>query len=174
MDDPTTNSRDEADDQTADGVERIADPDNYNLRRRLKQLHDAKERVRERKSKAVYKELTDRKFKAWKRDQLVAEAVVDYINDLRSLLAGKDEADVESFLNESISIDDSTRITIADFVRTRGYPPRQDDIVHYSVSMEVWRICNDHFEEVAGAEFEQQGLPNYEFDNRPEAATGDD
>lgn len=151
----------EADGSESDGVERIADPDNYNVRRRLKQLHDAKERVREVKGRALQLQMTSREFTTRQRDRFVAEAVVDYINELETVLEQTDEAD--DFRQETVDVGDGT-VTVEDFCDGRGSVNVGDgpELASFEVSMEVWRICNRHFERVAGTEFESKGLPHEE------------
>lgn len=149
-------------DDDGGGIERIVDPDNYTLRRRLRQLHDAKERVVERKNAAVLEWQMTRDFTERRRDLLVAEVVVDYVQELASVLEKQsktaDDEDGESpdedeFLNQSVSVSDRRDITLEEFARTRG---RFDGApLDYRVSMEAWAVCNRYFEDVAGAEFEQ-------------------
>lgn len=137
------------------GAARIADPENYNLRRRLKQLHDAKERVRNTADAATRAEMTDRQFSDQKRNRLVAEAVSDYILELKSVLNAEERA--EEFLEEKVGTVNDVQITLSSLSETRGLVDAEDGrvVVPYQASMSAWSICNDYFETVAGAEFEE-------------------
>lgn len=135
-------------------LERIADPDNYNVRRRLKQLHDAKERCRETKTNVVRLETTRRTFTERKRDRLVAEDVVDYINELLPVLKKNEQK--EEFLDESVDLGRSGEVSVGEFVETRGTDEDQNKPYSYRISMKIWAICNDAFEDIAGAEFQKE------------------
>lgn len=160
--DPATNGE-------GDDIERIVDPDNYNLRRRLKQLHDARERVRERKSKALSLEMRRRDFSAQRRDRLVAEAAVDYINELLPVV--KRKGDAEDFGSKTVDLGRDGEVSVEEFAQSRGTTDDDGRVPYpYQVSMEIWNICNTYFEQIAGAEFEQQGLPaETGFDSTGEA-----
>jgi hypothetical protein len=153
------------------GTARIADPDDYNLRRRLKQLHNAKEHVKTRKDTLLHREQQQR-GRAWtadKRDRFIAEALVDYIHELRPLLKKNDQED--EFLSEEVGAVNSTMVTIETIVDGRGYIPKNGSANRYGIgedsgmylpyqySMVAWDICNDYFEDVAGVVFEQQTEP---------------
>jgi len=141
------------------GAAKIADPENYNLRRRLKQLHDAKERVRNTADSAVRMEMTDRSFTVQKRDRLVAEAVADYILELKSLL--KKRGEDEDFLNTEIGTVENQEITLEYIAQNRGSLTGGGDstVIPYDASMSAWAVCNDNLDEFAGAEFEEDSTP---------------
>lgn len=147
--------------QTRDreGVERIADPDQYSHRRRLRQIHDAKERVLDVKSRAVQRaEYSTTQFTDRQRDRLIAEAVVDYIAELEPVL--QQNENWEAFASEPLYGQD-VETTIEQFLQTRGTDPNEGYNPYlFSVSMKAWRVCNRYFEQVAGAEFEQGSLPS--------------
>jgi len=152
------------------GIARIADPDDYNLRRRLKQLHNAKETVKTRKDTLLHKE--QQKGRVWtadKRDRFIAEALVDYIHELRPLLKKNEQED--DFLSEEVGVVNNTTVTIGTIVDGRGYIAKNGSANRYGIgddsgkylpyqySMVAWDICNDYFEDVAGVVFEQQTEP---------------
>ena len=144
-------------------MERVADPDDYNLRRRLRQLHDAKEAVKTRKDESLQLERINRSFTASQRDRFIAEKLVDYIHELRPLLrkAGREEG----FLHERVGTVNEIDVTIESIIDNRGYIPNDDPntqtdnsdsgtYIPYEMSMAAWNICNDYFEDLAGAVFE--------------------
>lgn len=151
------------------GAAKIADPENYNLRRRLQQLHDAKERVGKVGERATLVEMTDRDFTPEQRAELVAEAVADYINELRPLLALR-ELD-EEFLEQGIAPIEGETVTIGDLAEARGRLPHRDreasnpllrttgdsitgaETPPYEVSMMARSVCDDYFLKIAGVEF---------------------
>jgi len=145
-------------------MERVVDPDDYNLRRRLKQLHNAKEAVKHRKDDVLELERVNRTFTAGQRDRFIAEKLVDYIHELRPLLKKIDRE--EEFLSEEVGTVNSTTVTIQSIIETRGYVSGGDsgrysdntnpgECILYQASMAAWDICNDYFEDVAGAVFEE-------------------
>jgi len=146
------------DDET--GLERIEDPDNYNYRRRLKQLHDARERVIDIKNRALNIQQMERAFSAEKRDRYITERVVDYVHELRPLLEKQGTEDV--FLSEEIGSVDGESITMDRFAERRGRISTGEGTraIPYEASMEAWHICNSYFERVAGPEFEDGSLPS--------------
>lgn len=159
-----------ADGDSADGGEeealsRIVDPDDYNLRRRLKQLHSAKEAVKDRKDDALDLERRSRKFTAEDRDRFVVEKLVDYIHELRPLLSKGGRA--EQFLDEEVRLRDGETISLEEVLADRGaiIDDRRDgesgerEYLPYEASMAAWDVCNQYFEDVAGAVFENDGLP---------------
>lgn len=162
-------------DHGPDGVERIADPDNYTERRRLKQLYDARERVRSVKTNAVHRwrDNSYPNFSGYDRDLYVAEALVDYVLELDALIREAGQSSHDEFLQESVSIEGRpTPLTIADLVDAHGRPsdngPRSDsDPIDYRTAIRFWRVCNEYFEEIAGPEFEDAGLPTDEFSAIP-------
>jgi len=145
-------------------MERVVDPDDYNLRRRLKQLHNAKEAVKRRKDDALELERVNRTFTADQRDRFIAEKLVDYIHELRPLLKKIDRE--EDFLAEEVGTVNSTTVTIQSIIDSRGYVSSGDTsrysdntesggYIPYEATMAAWDICNDYFEDVAGAVFEE-------------------
>jgi hypothetical protein len=137
-----------------DAVERITDPEDYSLRRRLRQLHDARERVRDINNRATRAEITTRDFTTDQRDRLVAEAVADYILELTSLMQGSDDHDADEFLDQNITTDDGDhQLTLNDIVARRGAAS-----IPYLVSMQAWDRCNQKFDQMAGPEFDS-GMP---------------
>ncbi len=132
--------------------QRLADPDNYNLRRRLRQLHDAREYVKEVKNETIGRNMANSGRNKIDPDPAVAEAVTDYVDELLPILSRRDQDD--EFLEEEI---DGVDITVGDYVRTRGRVGGES--VDYQTSMVVWRLCNRYFEQVAGPEFEDESLP---------------
>lgn len=153
------------------GASRIADPENYNLRRRLQQLHDAKERVRSVGENATLVEVTDESFTSVKKDTLVAEAVADFILELRPVLA--DEEKAEAFLDEDVSIVNGDMVTIRDYAEALGrlrYDPErvesnplidlsggtwEPQTPPYAVSMMAREVCYEYFNELAEVDLEE-------------------
>jgi len=141
----------------SDATSRVEDPDDYNLRRRLKQLHNAKEAVITRKDNALDLERrkTEKQFSSGDRDRFIVEKVVDYIHELRPLLkkAGREE----DFLSEEISSAGTSTVTIDDVIDSRGRIEQESETeyLNYRASMAAWDICNQYFEDVAGVVFEQ-------------------
>lgn len=151
------NQPDEADQDNGRGAERIADPDDYNTRRRLKQLHDAKELVKLEKNDAINDELRDpRKHDRQLHRRNVAEVLADYILELRPILQ-KLEME-EQFLQEEVEAS-SGIVKVEDF-RKREWFDDQENAPTIRTSMYVWDVCNDYLERVAGAMFERNGLPS--------------
>jgi len=147
--------------------QRIADPDNYNLRRRLQQIHDAREFVKEVKNRNLGKELSNPRKDTSGRNRAVAEAVTDYATELLPVLSRQGER--ELFRDEDIG---DQELTVGDFIDDRGAP--DGNPLAYTVSMKVWTICNRHFEDVAGPQFEDAGLPREKgFDATGEAEQED-
>jgi len=142
----------------SEDTERVEDPDDYNLRRRLKQLHTAKEAVITRKDNALDLERrkTDKEFSSADRDRFIVEKVVDYIHELRPLLKKQERA--EEFLEETVTTDGGQEVTIQEVIDRRGRltDGTEADYLGYRASMAVWDICNQHFEQVAGVVFEQE------------------
>jgi hypothetical protein len=132
---------------------RLVDPDNYNLRRRLRQIHDAREYVKEVKNEALGRNLANSGRNEIDPDPAVAEAVTDYADELLPILRERGRAEV--FLEEDL---DDVDATLGEFLSTRGQLSRSR-AVPYTVSMQVWRLCNQYFENVAGPEFEDENLP---------------
>lgn len=151
-----------ADNTAKSNVERIEDPNDYNLRRRLKQILDAKEAVVERKDDAVELFRENKRFSRADRDRFVVEKLVDYIHELLPLL---DEADLkDEFLSEDVGRLDDEPVTIEDIVDGRGYisdnaRPWQRDAdgryIPYQLSMDARHICDRYYKQVAGVTFEQ-------------------
>lgn len=159
------------DDDSGDGgVEQIADPDNYAHRRRLKELYDAKERVRETKARALRMDiLEDYSITETQRNRVIVEDLVDYIHELMSLLKDREEM-LEKFRDESIDLDKHTAVTIDEIARTRGRKQngartpgvqlnRDGDPIDYRAAMEAWHVCNDYFEDLAGPDFKRSSMP---------------
>lgn len=144
-------SADQPDSTSPMAMERVADPNDYNLRRRLKQLHDAKEAVKRRKDNTLELQRLNRDFPAQQRDRLVAEKLVDYIHELRPLLR-KTERE-KDFLAEEVDGSNGESVTIQSIMESRGYV--SGNYISYSVSMAAWDICNSYFEDVAGVVFER-------------------
>lgn len=145
---------------------RIADPENYNLSRRLRQLHDAKESVVEIKDRAVNQEAVDSNFSPSQRDQFVAEKLIDYIRELRPLMKLRENED--DFLNEEVGTVGGQELTLRQICETHGQVEIEDGQawIPYQVSMTAWDLCNDYMEQIAGGTFETQGLPTDEgFDS---------
>lgn len=139
-------------DQNDAGVESIADPDNYTTRRWQKQLHDARERVREMKNQVLDRQLEDpRGFNEQIARRNVAEMVADYVLELRPILA-QDEFDrEEDFLNEPVRAGD-TETTLEEFVRRNWFG--DEEAPPLRVSMDAWDTCNDYLTDISGPEFE--------------------
>jgi hypothetical protein len=135
-------------------VGRVVDPDDYNLRRRLKQLHDAKEAVKERKDNVLSIEQSNRQFNPRDRDRFVVEKLVDYIHELRPLL--KKIGREEQFLDEAVETPVQDAVTIQSIINSRGYMGDEDGYLSYQASMAAWDVCNGYFEDVAGAVFEER------------------
>lgn len=138
-----------------EGLSAISDPDDYALRRRLKQLHDARDRVVETKQTAVRIETLEREFTELQRDRLVHEDLLDYILELKAVLGREDQGrDIDEFLSETVgdaSVDDVETLTTLLNKRGQDPPP-------YHISMQAWDICNSYLEELAGADLDT-GLP---------------
>jgi hypothetical protein len=146
------------DGEAGDGTTgRIEDPDDYNLRRRLKQLHTAKEAVITRKDNALDLERrkNDKQFPPQTRDRFVVEKVVDYIHELRPLL--KKVGREDEFCSEIVTFGGG-EVSIGEIIERRGRAPDQSETEYlpYEASMAAWDICNEYFEDVAGAVFEQE------------------
>jgi len=131
--------------------QRLADPENYNLRRRLRQIHDAREFVKEVKNQSLGKELSNPRQNRSGRNRAVAEAVSDYAAELFPILERQERA--EEFRDEEIP---RTELSVGEYLESRGAPNREP--LPYTDSMRVWRIVNQYFEEVAGPKFEDEGL----------------
>lgn len=142
--------------EDADAIERISDPDDYNLRRRLRQLHDAKDRVRELRDTTLRREQFDRSFTKAQRDLFVAEAVTDYIDELEPLLDKIERAD--EFLEQEVATINDETITLRDIQASRGTITIEDKThrIPYQASMDAWRECNRYFEQVAGVVFDEE------------------
>jgi hypothetical protein len=141
----------------ADSIEQIADPDNYNTRRRLRQLHDAKELVKQQKNTDLNKELQNpRKFNKQISRRNIAELLADYILELRPVLARLDRED--EFLDEEVPNDDDDTIALND-IAYRPWYGEESTAPSIRTSMAAWDICNDYLEEIAGAMFESKGIP---------------
>jgi len=143
-------------------VETIVDPDNFHLRRRLRQLHEAKETVREYKMRAISTRLDDKRVQDKQVNWPIAEAVIDYISELRPLL-GRNGL-FEDFQEETVLAQNDEEVTIAEFAEARGRwdkisAANGDEWVSYETSMRIWEKCNEYFERLAGTEFEKEGLP---------------
>lgn len=138
-----------------EGLSAISDPDDYALRRRLKQLHDARDRVVETKQTAVRIETLEREFTELQRDRLVHEDLLDYILELKAVLGREDQGrDIDEFLSETVgdaSVNDVETLTTLLNKRGQDPPP-------YHISMQAWDICNSYLEELAGADLDT-GLP---------------
>lgn len=148
------------------GVERIIDPDDYNTRRRLKQLHDAKEFVREVKNRVIERETNDPRYDMNVGRRNLAEVVADYLLELRPVL--RRNGLEEQFLDEEIDIGNGDPLTFRDFAQRPWYLDRDgnasfrnttNDAPTIRQSMRAWDICNDYLEEIAGAMFEDGKLP---------------
>lgn len=144
----TTNGFDEE-----SGEARIADPGDFTLRRRLRQLHDAKEAVKETKNAAVSNEVIEEQIYPDQRDHIVAERVTDYIHELRPVLAEKSETAAEEFLSETVEFDGEA-VTLQEIMLSRGRVGDDGAHLPYYASMQAWDICNGYFERIAGAVFE--------------------
>lgn len=156
---PNTGDLAGGDEETA-GIERIADPDDYAVRRRLRQLHDARDAVREVKDEAFRLEKSERSIKPTDRDQFVAERLADYIAEVAVVLEQTDE-DHEAFLDEAVQTTgnlDRDEVTLRQLRDQRGLVGERG-VIHYATAMRAWVEANRHFENVAGAEFESSGLP---------------
>lgn len=142
-----------------DSIERIADPEDYAKRRRLRQLYDAREHVRDVKNRAHRLEITERSVSKQRRDRIIAEALVDYIAELRPILDRR--GDDEAFLEEEVETKNGTSITLGDIRTQRGQINTDSGgrFIAYQTSMRAWDVANTYFEEIAGATFETEGLP---------------
>lgn len=155
------------DPETGDGAERLADPEDYNLRRRLRQLHDAKQAVIDSKDRAVNATVIEESISKPQRDRIVAEKLIDYVRELRPVLDKRTsdtdhkETDAESFLEEDVTELDGETITLRMIVDQHGQIQTENNEgwIPYQVSMMAWDCCNTYFEEIGGAVFETESLP---------------
>lgn len=152
-------------------IERIADPENYNVRRRLKQLHDAKERARDTSARAARAEITNRKFDETQRDRLIAEAVADYILELKSVLRMREEFDEERFLSMRAATVRDDKVSVGDIVNRRGVLKNSEPIP-YQASMGAWDICNQFMDRIAGPRFDDGMVSQDGFDTTRGSDTG--
>lgn len=152
-------------------IERIADPENYNIRRRLKQLHDAKERARDTSARASRAEITNRKFEERQRDRLVAEAVADYILELKSVLRMREEFDEQRFLSMRAATVSDEKISVGDIVNRRG-ELKNSEPIPYQASMGAWDICNQYMDRIAGPRFDDGMISQDSFDTTRGDDTG--
>lgn len=138
------------------GIERIADPENYAKRRRLRQLYDTREYVVTVKDQTM--EWVDdqdpngfRWFTERHQNRHVAEALVDHLAELRPVLkkAGREE----EFLNEEIGTVAGETLSIGDILRNRGQVDTEDGraYIPWRMSMDAYQETADYFEDVAGA-----------------------
>jgi len=142
-----------------EGIEQIADPDDYNTRRRLRQLHDARERVKEMKNNVLDQEANNpRRTDQSLARRNVAETVVDYILELRPILAQPELQREEEFLAEEIETVDGEPITFQDLTKRNWFD--DGNVPSLRTSMRAWDLCNDYLEEIAGAMFEENSLPS--------------
>jgi len=139
------------------GAAEISDPDDYNLRRRLQQLHNAKERVTTTAERTSIMLLDKELFTEQKRDRLVAEAVASFIDELDSLLAAKNEEISEAFNSRTIAKAGGEERTIREFRERRGQFEFTDDdgstrvgVAPYGLSMNAHRIASEFLDAVAG------------------------
>jgi len=151
--------------ETSSGVERIADPDDYNLRRRLKELRDAKSDVKEMKDRAIMlaEDQSNESFWEEDRDRMVADKLVDYIHELRPSLSHGEDSHEKEFLSSSVSLEDGGEITIEEIATSRGrVDPDSEDWRHltYQEAMRAWDVCNDYLEKMAGVRFENGAGPD--------------
>jgi hypothetical protein len=134
------------------GAARISDPDDYVLRRRLQQLHDARDRVTETQRNAVRIETIDRGLTATQRNRLVFVDLLNYIRELKAILGQDSPERHDEFMTEVVIDGEGDGQTIS------GLLDRANDPPDTAVAMKAWEVCNEYLEEVAGAEIDS-GLP---------------
>jgi hypothetical protein len=144
-----------------DGIERIVDPDDYTIRRRLRQLHDARDAVREVKDEAFRLERAERSIKPQDRDRFVAERIADYVAEVAVVVEQVSTEDLDQFLETTVAADeenDREEVTLGEIRDRRGLVGNRG-VIHFATSMRAWSEVNRVFERIAGAEFESSGLP---------------
>lgn len=142
------------------GASQISDPDNYNVRRRLQQLHNAKERVADRADRTSIMLLDDPQFTEDRRNRLVAEAVAAFIDELDSLLRATQEELASEFTDEEVAQAAGEVRTIGEFQEGRGVFEYQDDgdtkrgVAPYGMSMTAYRTASEYLDKVAGPQLD--------------------
>jgi hypothetical protein len=145
-----------------DGIERIVDPDDYTIRRRLRQLHDARDAVREVKDEAFRLERAERSIKPQDRDRFVAERIADYIAEVAVVVEQVGSEDLDAFLETEVDShenNDREHVTLGEIRDQRGLVGNRG-VIHFATSMRAWSEVNRVFERIAGAQFESGSLPS--------------
>lgn len=152
-------------DESESGIERIQDPENYNHRRWLKQVHDAKSHVGQVLQQITNTRLTDPRSVDKYEDLIMADAVATYVSTLRPFLELQNMED--EFLSETVSIDRYEEITLGEIARTQGKPydaeQAWDRAIPIEMSVRAWETCNSYLIKITGPQLdssmpEQQGF----------------
>jgi len=144
-----------------DGIERIVDPDDYTIRRRLRQLHDARDAVREVKDEAFRLERAERSIKPHDRDRFVAERIADYVAEVAVVVEQVGSEDVDTFLGTTVdaSTENNREVVELREIRDKRGLVGERGVIHYATAMRAWTEVNRTFERIAGAEFQSGSLP---------------
>lgn len=150
----------------SDGSFGVADPDDYLLMRRLRQIMDARERfaetVRERKDDVVSDDrqtgITFRRYR-----ELVADAAIEYLVEVEPLLRHDDLEEEQSIWAESIDTDpQGGAITCKRIVESGGTVPDESGEpvpLPVSVSRGAYRAVNRFLSTVGFGVRLDSGLP---------------
>lgn len=144
----------------ADAIEQIADAGDYNQRRRIKELRDARKEVKDVKTTLV-RTLHQPTTELYRDDArpIVCDALTDYIDELAQTLSLRGRKD--ELLSEEFEIDGADEPVSLDEIRhTRGAiggrTSNDRQYLTIAESMDVWRRCNAYFAEIAGVSFDSE------------------
>ena len=164
-DDPDA-QRPERDHPGKDGIS-IADPEDYNRTRRLRQIHDAKERVTKTIREEGDKVSSDPRNGGITRGRYrekVKDALIDYLIEVEPLMLNE-KIDGEDVWNETEVEEDpeGDPITLERIVEENGYVPgeSEDSVpLPINVSRKAWRPATRFLTNQVGFGLElDEGLP---------------
>lgn len=130
-------------DRTAEPV----DPENFNLHRRLRQIHNAKEQVPEtirEEAKRVVDDPRDPGITEGRYRELVADAVLNFIIEVEPLMRNDDLDGTDVWDEEAVISIDDQGLTLEDVVEQNGYVTTEEgtEPLPISASREAYRATN--------------------------------
>lgn len=128
----------------------IEDPENYNLRRRLQQIHDRKENVpttiREESRNVVEDPRNTNGITEERYRELVKDAVIDYIVELEPLMTSDEHPlDQDYWKDVGIELEATDgEISLEELVESNGYVdgPEGEQPLDIATSRRAYRVAN--------------------------------
>ncbi|QLD84623.1 hypothetical protein HWV23_02760 [Natronomonas halophila] len=147
------------------------DPENFNLRRRLRQIHNAKEQVPEtisEEAKRVVDDPRDPGISEERYYELVADAVLNFIIEVEPLMQNDDLDGTDAWDEDPVFQVNDIEYTLKDIVENDGVIETEDgrQPIPISASRKAYRATNRFLSTAGfGVEFDQKMPAEEGFDS---------